>query len=35
MDEDNKIQFFENKRIRMVWDEENQERYFSIVDVFY
>ena len=32
MDE-NKIQLFENKRIRMVWDEENEEYLLSIVDV--
>jgi len=32
MDED-KIQLFENKRIRTVWDENLQEWYFSIVDV--
>lgn len=27
------IQLFENKKIRTAWDEENQEWYFSIVDV--
>lgn len=27
------IQFFENKQIRTVWDETNEEWYFSIVDV--
>ena len=32
MDED-KIQLFEDKRIRTAWDEENEEWYFSIVDV--
>ena len=32
MDE-NKIQLFEDKRIRTAWDEENEEWYFSIVDV--
>jgi len=32
MDED-KIQLFENRRIRTAWDEESQEWYFSIVDV--
>ena len=32
MDE-NKIQLFEDKRIRTAWDEEKQEWYFSIVDV--
>jgi len=30
---DNHIQLFEDKRIRMAWDEEKQEWYFSIVDV--
>ena len=28
-----KIQLFENKKIRTVWDEEKQEWFFSIVDV--
>ena len=32
MDE-NRIQLFENKRIRTAWDEENDEWLFSIVDV--
>ncbi|MDR2854755.1 MAG: Bro-N domain-containing protein, partial [Methanomicrobiales archaeon] len=32
MDE-NKIQLFEDKRIRTAWDEEREEWYFSIVDV--
>ncbi len=30
---DNKIQLFEDKRIRTAWDEEKEEWYFSIVDV--
>ena len=30
---DNKIQLFEDKRIRTAWDEEEQEWYFSVVDV--
>jgi len=30
---DNKIQLFEDKRIRTAWDEENEEWLFSIVDV--
>ena len=30
---DNKIQLFEDKRIRTAWDEENEEWYFSVVDV--
>ena len=32
MDE-NKIQLFENQKIRTAWDEEKEEWYFSIVDV--
>ncbi len=32
MDND-KIQLFEDKKIRTAWDEENEEWYFSIVDV--
>ena len=30
---DNKIQIFEDKRIRTAWDEETEEWYFSVVDV--
>ena len=33
MDENNKIQLFQDKRIRMAWNEEQEEWYFSIVDV--
>lgn len=33
MDENNKIQLFEDKRIRTAWNEEEQEWYFSVVDV--
>lgn len=33
MDENNKIQLFEDQAIRTVWDEEQEEWYFSIVDV--
>lgn len=33
MENDNKIQLFEDKRIRTAWDEEKEEWYFSIVDV--
>lgn len=29
----NDLKLFENKRIRSVWDEEQQEWYFSIIDV--
>ena len=30
---DNKIQIFEDKKIRTVWNEETEEWYFSVVDV--
>jgi hypothetical protein len=30
--DDNKIQLFEDKRIRTAWDDENEEWLFSIVD---
>lgn len=33
MEENNKIQLFENQPIRTAWDEENEEWYFAIVDV--
>lgn len=33
MDEKNKIQLFEDKRIRTAWNEEEEEWYFSVVDV--
>lgn len=33
MEPNDKIQLFENQRIRTAWDEENEEWYFSIVDV--
>jgi len=33
MDNSNKIQLFEDKRIRTAWDTEKEEWYFSIVDV--
>ena len=32
-DNQNKMQLFEDKRIRTAWDEEGQEWYFSVVDV--
>ncbi len=32
MAQNDKIQLFEDKRIRTAWDEENEEWYFSIVD---
>ena len=33
MQQDNRIQLFENKRIRTAWDAEKEEWYFSIIDV--
>ena len=33
MELNNKIQLFENQRIRTAWDEEKEEWYFSIVEV--
>ena len=33
MAQNDKIQLFENRRIRTAWDEEKEEWYFSIVDV--
>ena len=33
MPQNDKIQLFEDKRIRTVWNEEKEEWYFSIVDV--
>ena len=33
MSEENKIQIFEDKKIRTVWNESEEEWYFSIVDV--
>ncbi len=33
MDNKNKVQLFENKKIRTAWDEENEIWYFSIVDI--
>lgn len=29
---ENKIQLFENQRIRTAWDDEREEWYFSVVD---
>lgn len=31
--DNNQIQLFENKKIRSVWDVEQEEWYFSIIDV--
>lgn len=33
MQENNKIQLFENKKIRTAWNEETEEWYFSVADV--
>ena len=33
MARDDRIQLFENKRIRTAWDAEKEEWFFSIVDV--
>lgn len=33
MSEKNKIQIFEDKKIRTAWNESEEEWYFSIVDV--
>ena len=33
MSQNDKIQLFENKRIRTAWDEEKEEWYFSVVDI--
>ena len=31
--QDNEIQMFEEQKIRTIWDEEQEEWYFSVVDV--
>ena len=33
MDENHSIQLFEDRKIRTAWDEEQEEWYFSVVDV--
>lgn len=33
MEKENSIKLFEEKRIRSVWDEPEEEWYFSVVDV--
>lgn len=33
MSEENKIQIFEDKKIRTAWNESEEEWYFSIVNV--
>lgn len=32
MEQNGKTQLFEDKRIRTAWDEEQEERHFSVVD---
>ncbi|MBA1336235.1 MAG: hypothetical protein HPY66_2480 [Firmicutes bacterium] len=33
MDKENTIKLFEDKRVRVLWDEKHEKWYFSIVDV--
>lgn len=33
MEQNNKIQLFENQKIRTVWDDEKEEWYFSVTDI--
>lgn len=33
MTKENSVKVFENKKIRSVWNEEEEEWYFSVVDV--
>lgn len=33
MTQQNKTQFFEQKKVRTIWDDEQEKWYFSIVDV--
>ena len=33
MDKENAIKLFEDKRVRVLWDEEQEKWYFSIVDI--
>ena len=33
MTQQNKIQLFEQKKVRIFWDDEQEKWYFSIVDV--
>ena len=33
MDKNNSVQLFEDRKIRTAWDEEQEEWYFSVVDV--
>lgn len=33
MPQNDKIQLFEDKRVRTAWDEEKEEWYFSVLDV--
>ena len=33
MDKENAIKLFEDKRVRVLWDEEQEKWFFSIIDV--
>ena len=33
IDKENAIKLFEDKRVRVLWDEEQEKWYFSIIDV--
>jgi hypothetical protein len=33
MNQENAIQIFENKKVRSIWDSEQEKWYFSIIDV--
>ncbi len=33
MDKENAIKLFQDKRVRVIWDEEKEKWYFSIIDV--
>ncbi len=33
MERDSSIKLFEDKRVRLVWDDEHEEWFFSIIDI--
>ena len=33
MNKDNAIKLFNDKKVRVVWDEENEKWYFSVIDI--
>lgn len=33
MEKDSSIKLFEDKRVRLVWDDEHEEWFFSIIDI--